>query len=101
MKIVSRKIALTDAALQPPLTGKEVGEGFFNFDPADATSLPDVQDVYLKERFSFNSKYNKRFFDVEISRLMQQPRVLLISVVSCFYLVSTQPRKVFTFIPDV
>lgn len=37
MKIVSRKYTLTSAALRPPLTGKEVGEVFFNFDPAAVT----------------------------------------------------------------
>lgn len=84
MKIVSRKTALTDAALRPPLTGKEVGEGFFNFDPTDVMSLPVVQDLYLKERFTFILNTKITFFYVEISRLMQQPQVLLISAVSCF-----------------
>lgn len=67
MKIVSRKFTLTSAALRPPLTGKEVGEGLFNFDPAAVTSLPESWAfkgrsyfVTIKRRFLnvFNLKLN-------------------------------------------
>lgn len=32
-RLFRRKTSLTDAALWPPLTGKEVEKGFLNFDP--------------------------------------------------------------------
>ena len=49
MKIVSTKAALTYAVLRPPLTEKEVGENFFNFDLTGLTSLPRVWDFCVQE----------------------------------------------------